>query len=61
MRSVAEAREGFDHGLCRRRRRLDAPRSDLSLENLMDHMAGGSGLVTLEHERHGASAFASAD
>jgi simple sugar transport system ATP-binding protein len=33
---------------------LDAPRSDLSLDNLMFHMAGGSGLKTLEHELHRA-------
>ncbi|SDR63882.1 monosaccharide ABC transporter ATP-binding protein, CUT2 family [Rhizobiales bacterium GAS113] len=38
---------------------LDTPRSDLSLENLMYHMAGGTGLRTLEHELHGASAGAS--
>ena len=38
---------------------LDAPRSDLSLENLMFHMAGGSGLATLEHELHGGAAAAS--
>ncbi|HZZ60366.1 MAG TPA: ATP-binding cassette domain-containing protein [Roseiarcus sp.] len=31
---------------------LDAPRSELSMENLMFHMAGGSGLATLEHELH---------
>jgi simple sugar transport system ATP-binding protein len=31
---------------------LDAPRSALTLENLMFHMAGGAGLVTLEHELH---------
>jgi simple sugar transport system ATP-binding protein len=35
---------------------LDAPRSDLSLDNLMFHMAGGSGLKTLEHELHRAPA-----
>ncbi len=29
---------------------LDAPRSELSLEDLMFHMAGGTGLTTLEHE-----------
>jgi simple sugar transport system ATP-binding protein len=39
---------------------LDAPRSDLSLEKLMYHMAGGAGLSTLEHELHGAGAAASA-
>jgi simple sugar transport system ATP-binding protein len=33
---------------------LDAPRSDLSLDNLMFHMAGGSSLKTLEHELHRA-------
>jgi simple sugar transport system ATP-binding protein len=32
---------------------IDAPRSELSLENLMFHMAGGSGLETLQHELHG--------
>ena len=31
---------------------LDAPRSELTLENLMFHMAGGRGLATLEHELH---------
>ncbi len=31
---------------------LDTPRSELSMENLMFHMAGGTGLVTLEHELH---------
>ncbi len=31
---------------------LDAPRAELSLENLMFHMAGGSGLAALEHELH---------
>ena len=29
---------------------LDEPRSNLSLENLMFHMAGGAGLSALEHE-----------
>jgi simple sugar transport system ATP-binding protein len=29
---------------------LDKPRSDLSLDNLMFHMAGGAGLHALEHE-----------
>ncbi|MBV8096950.1 MAG: sugar ABC transporter ATP-binding protein [Acetobacteraceae bacterium] len=33
---------------------LDAPRSELSLDNLMFHMAGGAGLDVLEHELHGA-------
>jgi len=33
---------------------LDTPRSKLTLENLMFHMAGGRGLSTLEHEIHGA-------
>jgi simple sugar transport system ATP-binding protein len=33
---------------------LDAPRSELTLENLMFHMAGGTGLSALEHELHGA-------
>ncbi len=32
---------------------LDAARSELSMENLMFHMAGGSGLATLEHGLHG--------
>jgi len=32
---------------------LDAPRAELTLENLMFHMAGGKGLSTLEHELHG--------
>ena len=32
---------------------LDTPRSELTLENLMFHMAGGKGLSTLEHEIHG--------
>ncbi len=32
---------------------LDAPRSELTLENLMFHMAGGTGLSALEHELHG--------
>ncbi len=31
---------------------LDTPRSELTLENLMFHMAGGKGLSTLEHEIH---------
>ena len=35
---------------------LDAPRSELTLENLMFHMAGGKGLDTLQHEIHGAAA-----
>jgi simple sugar transport system ATP-binding protein len=30
----------------------DAPRSELSLANLMFHMAGGRGLKALEHELH---------
>ena len=33
---------------------LDTPRSELTLENLMFHMAGGKGLSTLEHDIHGA-------
>ncbi|MBV1702000.1 MAG: ATP-binding cassette domain-containing protein [Hyphomicrobiales bacterium] len=33
---------------------LDAPRADLTLDNLMFHMAGGTGLSTLEHELHSA-------
>ena len=32
---------------------LDASRSELTLENLMFHMAGGAGLSALEHELHG--------
>lgn len=32
---------------------LDAPRSELTLDNLMFHMAGGAGLSALEHELHG--------
>jgi len=35
---------------------LDAPRSELTLESLMFHMAGGNGLSTLEHELKGRSA-----
>ncbi|MGH7120149.1 MAG: ATP-binding cassette domain-containing protein [Acetobacteraceae bacterium] len=31
---------------------LDMPRSELSLENLMFHMAGGAGLSALQHELH---------
>jgi simple sugar transport system ATP-binding protein len=34
---------------------LDAARSELSLENLMFHMAGGAGLSALEHELHRGS------
>ena len=30
----------------------DAPRSQLSLEDLMFHMAGGAGLQALQHELH---------
>lgn len=38
---------------------LDAPRAELTLENLMFHMAGGAGLNALEHELHrGAAAGA---
>jgi simple sugar transport system ATP-binding protein len=33
---------------------LDAPRAELTLENLMFHMAGGAGLNVLEHELHRA-------
>jgi simple sugar transport system ATP-binding protein len=33
---------------------LDTPRSQLTLDNLMFHMAGGQGLSTLQHEIHGA-------
>ena len=29
---------------------LDTPRSDLSLDDLMFHMAGGAGLNALQHE-----------
>jgi len=39
---------------------LDTPRSALTLENLMYHMAGGAGLSTLEHELHGEGASAPA-
>src|SRR5579863_930236 len=35
---------------------LDTPRSLLTLDKLMFHMAGGTGLSTLEHEIRGASA-----
>jgi simple sugar transport system ATP-binding protein len=35
---------------------LDAARSELTLENLMFHMAGGAGLNVLEHELHRAPA-----
>jgi simple sugar transport system ATP-binding protein len=31
---------------------LDTPRADLSLEDLMFHMAGGAGLNALQHELH---------
>ncbi len=31
---------------------IDAPRSDLNLDSLMFHMAGGAGLNALEHEMH---------
>ena len=31
---------------------LDTPRADLTLENLMYHMAGGAGLNALKHELH---------
>jgi simple sugar transport system ATP-binding protein len=31
---------------------LDTPRSELTLEDLMFHMAGGGGLSSLEHEIH---------
>ena len=31
---------------------LDTPRAELTLDNLMFHMAGGKGLSTLEHEIH---------
>ncbi len=32
---------------------LDTPRSQLTLDKLMFHMAGGAGLSSLEHELHG--------
>jgi simple sugar transport system ATP-binding protein len=35
---------------------LDAARSELKLESLMYHMAGGHGLCALEHELHGKAA-----
>jgi simple sugar transport system ATP-binding protein len=35
---------------------LDTPRSELTLESLMFHMAGGKGLSTLQHEIDGAVA-----
>ena len=35
---------------------LDAPRSELSLEQLMFHMAGGAGLDALRHELEGKAA-----
>jgi simple sugar transport system ATP-binding protein len=31
---------------------LDTPRADLTLEDLMYHMAGGAGLDALQHELH---------
>ena len=37
---------------------LDMPRSELTLDNLMFHMAGGAGLNALEHELHGDNAAA---
>ena len=37
---------------------LDRPRSELSLDNLMFHMAGGAGLNALQHELHGKIAAA---
>jgi hypothetical protein len=39
---------------------LDAPRSGLSLDNLMFHMAGGAGLNALQHELHRGEPAASA-
>jgi simple sugar transport system ATP-binding protein len=35
---------------------LDAPRADLTLDNLMFHMSGGAGLEALQHELHDAPA-----
>jgi simple sugar transport system ATP-binding protein len=35
---------------------VDTRRSELTLETLMFHMAGGRGLSTLEHEIHGGAA-----
>ena len=37
---------------------LDASRDELTLESLMFHMAGGTGLATLEHELHAGRAAA---
>jgi simple sugar transport system ATP-binding protein len=37
---------------------LDTPRSNLSLEDLMFHMAGGAGLNALQHELHRGEAAA---
>jgi simple sugar transport system ATP-binding protein len=37
---------------------LDTPRSDLTLDKLMFHMAGGDGLRSLEHEIHSSRAGA---
>ena len=37
---------------------LDTARSELSLEKLMFHMAGGAGLSTLQHELHGTGGAA---
>ena len=39
---------------------LDTSRADLTLENLMYHMAGGTGLATLEHELHAGRTSAQA-
>ena len=39
---------------------LDTPRSELTLDNLMFHMAGGKGLSALEHELQGAGRPATA-
>jgi simple sugar transport system ATP-binding protein len=39
---------------------VDTRRSELTLEKLMFHMAGGKGLSTLEHEIHGGGAPAAA-
>ena len=39
---------------------IDTRRSELTLEKLMFHMAGGKGLSTLEHEIHGGGAPAAA-
>jgi simple sugar transport system ATP-binding protein len=40
--------------LARGEMELDVARENLTLDDLMFHMAGGQGLATLEHELHGA-------